>query len=426
MFLAVLVAVEPAGAQLPLKCNGFVVTIRGTQEADRIVGTPGDDVIHGLGGNDVIHGLGGNDVICGGTGRDRILGGSGSDRILGNEGRDKVRGGPGRDTLFGGDSHDRLSGGPGADRLDGGNGNDVLKGGKGDDSLDGRVGFDRCVGDAGLDGSGRCEEALTDLQAWTVEVGGASVYIVASEPSLTGITEITESGWIVEKDGQQRRCQEFTWYVGEVPECVGPALDGFVHHGWQDEGEFRITQRTITMTWPPVDGVSTVVRHREWGVALGRLTNAPSRDFETQLPPVECRDLRTSQLVSGRTFVNWGAENPAVYGKMIRLWGTRNAVPILQVKMSEAEAAALRQEFLDVTGRIACIETVNFTQREIFDTLTRVQRLDDSLPIGLDRRGVGVSLKLPDVELIDALVEAAGDRADLLEVVIETAYRVGG
>jgi TolB protein len=64
-------------------------TIRGTINADHLIGTPGPDVICGLGGDDTIQGLGGDD---------RLLGGAGDDWLQARDGaRDVVDGGPGRD-----------------------------------------------------------------------------------------------------------------------------------------------------------------------------------------------------------------------------------------------------------------------------------------------------------------------------------------
>jgi Ca2+-binding RTX toxin-like protein len=93
-------------------------TIRGTINADQLVGTPGADVICGLGGNDSIQGLGGNDKIDGGAGNDLITGGAGTDTLLGGNGndtiyakdgaRDLVNGGPGADTAVVDPKLDRL------------------------------------------------------------------------------------------------------------------------------------------------------------------------------------------------------------------------------------------------------------------------------------------------------------------------------
>jgi RTX calcium-binding nonapeptide repeat (4 copies) len=134
----------------PLKCNGLVATITGTNEDDSLTGTPGDDVIVGLAGNDVIDGRGGNDTICGGPGADTLLGGNGDDVLLGDDGDDVLLGGAGSDNLSGGNGRDSLFGGPGDDSLQGDAGDDVLDGGDGTDQLNGGTGNDICqTGDGG-------------------------------------------------------------------------------------------------------------------------------------------------------------------------------------------------------------------------------------------------------------------------------------
>jgi Tol biopolymer transport system component len=77
-------------------------TIRGTINADHLLGTPGNDVICGLGGADVIEGGRGQDKLDGGAGNDRfyakdgqpdtIIGGLGRDVAVVDQGLDKVVG----------------------------------------------------------------------------------------------------------------------------------------------------------------------------------------------------------------------------------------------------------------------------------------------------------------------------------------------
>lgn len=83
-------------------CQGFTVTIVGTENADTLTGTPGRDVILGLGGDDDIRGLGGSDVVCGGPGHDVLRGGGGRDLLLGEGGDDLIVGGPNADVAVGG------------------------------------------------------------------------------------------------------------------------------------------------------------------------------------------------------------------------------------------------------------------------------------------------------------------------------------
>lgn len=175
------------------RCDGEVVTIRGTNGSETIVGTPGVDVIAALGGDDVISTLGGDDRVCAGDGSDSVDGGAGSDRLLGEAGHDTLKDGdpsctPGTgmfcavpnlyaDALVGGSGGDRADysgrtvpvelsldgaandgepgegdsvgndvegavGGSGDDRIVGDGLPNTLRGGAGTDDLDGRGGAD--------------------------------------------------------------------------------------------------------------------------------------------------------------------------------------------------------------------------------------------------------------------------------------------
>lgn len=89
--------------------------LRGTPDADVLVGIQIDDEILGLGGRDRIDGGDGDDAIRAGSGDDRVRGQAGDDLLVGNGGRDVLRGGTGDDTLNGGVGDDVLVGGRGAD-----------------------------------------------------------------------------------------------------------------------------------------------------------------------------------------------------------------------------------------------------------------------------------------------------------------------
>ncbi|MEZ5100610.1 MAG: hypothetical protein R3C15_12580 [Thermoleophilia bacterium] len=163
------------------------VTVTGSVEASRVVGSAiGDDVTLGAG----------SDTFLGGGGRDNVNGGGGGDSLDGGADDDFLRPGPGDDTIVGGSGVDRVffqatgsytitataaqgegsdvldgvesvdaSGGSGADRLDasgfpgraaltGGLGNDTLLAGPGtDDSLD-ETGQALTLTDSTLTGAG--------------------------------------------------------------------------------------------------------------------------------------------------------------------------------------------------------------------------------------------------------------------------------
>jgi len=136
---------ENAGAAPGLTCGDQRATLRGTDGADRLVGTPRRDVIQAGAGDDLVDGRGGGDLICGGPGDDMLRGGASVDALRGDAGNDLLQG----DT-----EDDVLLGGPGDDRAEGGDGYDVAYGASGRDA---------CVGN---ERSFTCEaeEAGSDLR----------------------------------------------------------------------------------------------------------------------------------------------------------------------------------------------------------------------------------------------------------------------
>jgi Tol biopolymer transport system component len=88
-----------------------ICTVRGTRDADELVGTEGDD------------------VICAGSGDDVAEAGAGSDLVYGGRDNDTLEGQDGVDTLFGEQGEDTLGGGSAFDLLDGGSGTDTCSSG---------------------------------------------------------------------------------------------------------------------------------------------------------------------------------------------------------------------------------------------------------------------------------------------------------
>ncbi len=150
----------------PRSCHGTDATIvavkgeelRGTPEADVIVGSSAADSIRARGGPDLICAAGGGDVVKAGGGADDVRGGSGGDSIDGQGDRDRLAGGGGADALRGGAARDALLGQGGRDRMRGNGGGDRLSGGKSSDRLNGGAGKDRCRGGAGRDRLRSCED----------------------------------------------------------------------------------------------------------------------------------------------------------------------------------------------------------------------------------------------------------------------------
>jgi Ca2+-binding RTX toxin-like protein len=74
--------------------------IKGTDEANFIVGSAGDDTIKGAKGDDTLIGGEGNDLLNGGKGDDPILGEAGDDTLFGSQGADTLSGGEGNDVFI--------------------------------------------------------------------------------------------------------------------------------------------------------------------------------------------------------------------------------------------------------------------------------------------------------------------------------------
>ena len=131
--------------------EGNLSDVRGTDHADRLLGSDANETFIGRGGNDTIDGRGGYDqlrfdrsgignvvVDLSGPGnwgeaRGTWSGREFTYRIANIE---RVRTGPGNDELMGGWGDDRLEAGPGSDSLEGGSGDDRLYGGGADGEPD--------------------------------------------------------------------------------------------------------------------------------------------------------------------------------------------------------------------------------------------------------------------------------------------------
>jgi Ca2+-binding RTX toxin-like protein len=151
-----------------------MVTRKGSNGADRLIGTSAADKLSGLGGDDFLQGGRGDDRISGGAGTDTAswadAGGRGSDGFvygvvvdLGRGIADALKPGyqpapaiehdivTGVENAIGSAFIDHLVGSAGANILWGQGATDWLEGGAGDDALHGGQGADSLFGDAGRD-----------------------------------------------------------------------------------------------------------------------------------------------------------------------------------------------------------------------------------------------------------------------------------
>jgi hypothetical protein len=115
--------------------------LRGTDQADFVVGNAGNDILYGGLGSDRLFGNDGNDILYGDlvsipayafnltnnfTFNDTLYGGNGNDILYGGLGSDKLFGDVGNDTLYGGDGNDEMTGNSGFNIYFGGTGADVF------------------------------------------------------------------------------------------------------------------------------------------------------------------------------------------------------------------------------------------------------------------------------------------------------------
>ena len=73
---------------------------RGTDAAEKLVGTTEQNDLYGHGGNDTLEGLGSSDFLFGGDGDDVLKGGNGKDILRGQRGGDLMDGGGNDDTFY--------------------------------------------------------------------------------------------------------------------------------------------------------------------------------------------------------------------------------------------------------------------------------------------------------------------------------------
>jgi Ca2+-binding RTX toxin-like protein len=168
------------GLALPLAILGFglsggsdnddedMVTLDGTDDADRLEGDEGSDFISGNGGDDILIGNAGNDTLLGHEGDDVLEGANGDDMLCSGDGDDVVFGNVGHDLLEGQEGNDFLSGDYGFDSIFGNEGDDIMVGGRGGDLVNGNDGDDLVFG-------GIIENLPLNLQEMTALRDGGSL-----------------------------------------------------------------------------------------------------------------------------------------------------------------------------------------------------------------------------------------------------------
>src|SRR5690242_3083990 len=167
--------------------------IRGTRNADVLVGTDHRDLVLAFAGDDQISTGGARDVIYAGPGNDSVDAGPGFDRIFGGTGDDTINAGTGRSIVWGGDGNDTITGGTGRNWLHGGRDNDSVTGGPLRDHLWGGFGVDT---ENGGDGNDVLHSLAQDGQVDTLDRGPGDhdvAYIRQGEQDVVLNCEVIKS-----------------------------------------------------------------------------------------------------------------------------------------------------------------------------------------------------------------------------------------
>lgn len=199
-----------------------VENVRGSDEADTLVGSASKNLLQGGNGNDVLSGLDGDDTLYGQENDDQLKGGIGSDLLYGGAGRDTLNGEAGNDRLFGEAGDDTITDirisdestyyippdalvGVG-NRLDGGAGKDTLLGvgtligGADNDTISGLGLLDGGAGDDHLtailpDGwKAGLATLVGGLGADTIDGGSVSIVTASYDYSAVGVSINLASG----------------------------------------------------------------------------------------------------------------------------------------------------------------------------------------------------------------------------------------
>ena len=142
--------------------------IRGTRNADVLVGTDHRDLVLAFAGDDQISTGGARDIVFAGRGNDSVDGGQGFDRLFGGPDNDTLIAGDGGSVIWGGAGNDSITGGTGRNRLHGGQGDDTVTGGPLRDHLWGGFGVDT---ENGGDGNDVLHALAQDGQIDTLDCG---------------------------------------------------------------------------------------------------------------------------------------------------------------------------------------------------------------------------------------------------------------
>ena len=154
------------------------------------------------------------------------------------------------------------------------------------------------------------------------------------------------------------------------PKCVGPVVDGLDPTGWtQSDDGVTWGFRTVTVTWPPIDGHLTLIED-QLALQLGPIGD----DHPNQLP-VDCAQI--ASFVPRDTISSYTSNHPD------RTAGARSvdngAVVVLIVVEEHLEN--VRQE-LTTADAEPCLEPVKYSTSELSEAQERLAAGDLYRPEG--------------------------------------------
>ena len=233
------------------------------------------------------------------------------------------------------------------------------------------------------------------------DVGGVEVVAVTETTELPDqATTIEVTMTLIDSGDGPKLCS------GSVadslpPQCGGPIVDGLDMTGWTEEARgVRWGERTVVVTWPPVDGHIQLVSDTE--------PEFPEYVYPPGKLPAECAGIEA--------FVGPQEINDYARGLGERSGGvylTNDGVIILQV----TEDPQPHREALVSSGRQACVIEVDLSeteQRVIHDQL--YPGLTDVIPGGsVSSTGPGgkveVGVPVADRETVEVIAALVDDRS---------------
>jgi hypothetical protein len=227
-------------------------------------------------------------------------------------------------------------------------------------------------------------------------------------------TEIENSGTLIDEGDGPIMC------LGGVaesypPQCDGPIVDGLTMGDWAETSNgVSFGERTVHVTWPPVDGRVTLIADREYAPPPG--PEVPNFDV-----PDECRDLGATVDVD--TLNTYAEAHPDITATP---YLANDKLGVLQVVRDHIEEVRNK---LTTGDAEPCLVAVEYSSNELLAAQEAIVGAYQELSIGwttgggIDNR-VEVGLAVADRATVRRLAELVDDPA-MLDVQAITTLLAG-